>query len=83
MTGCMTEMGIENNWAILGKQRQSWGEVHPWGIQVSSHGLAHHQGSAVCLCRRKNCANEEMQRGRKKLEEEIAVEDWKEKIAEK
>lgn len=51
MTGCMTEMGIENNWAILGKQRQSWGVRFTPGEFRLVHGLARHQGSAVCLCR--------------------------------
>lgn len=37
MTGCMTEMGTENNWAIFEEAEAVVGcEVHPWGIQVSS-----------------------------------------------
>lgn len=37
MTGCMTEVGIENNWAIFEEAEAAVGcEVHPWGIQVSS-----------------------------------------------
>lgn len=83
MTGCMTEMGIENNWAILGKQRQSWVRFTPGEFRLSP-GLAHHQGSAVwCLCREENRANEEMREEGRSLAGNSCGGDWKEEIAEK
>lgn len=48
MTGCMTEMGIKNNWAVFAEVEAVVGcEVHPWGIQVSSWSGAPLRKSSV------------------------------------
>lgn len=68
----MTEVVIDKIWATFEEIEEVVGcEGHPWENVWEegrlAHGLALHGGRVVCLCRRKNCANEEMQGGRKKL----------------
>lgn len=53
MTGCMTEMGIENNWVTVEEIDEVVGcEAHRWGMQKQAYQLMvwHAAEEEWCVC---------------------------------